>query len=102
MLLGAVTVPAATDGRHRDKPSRVLIIMLDQARPDTIERYDMDNVKELMRKCTSLGTTASPASHAWRRTAGRAAKQAWAPQGPGMSPIAAPAAAIGHAFGREP
>jgi Type I phosphodiesterase / nucleotide pyrophosphatase len=59
MLLGAVTVPAAADGRdrdrsHRDKPSRVLIIMLDQARPDTIERYDMDNVKELMRRGTSF------------------------------------------------
>ncbi len=60
LLLGAVTVPAAADGRHRDKsshrdkPSRVLIIMLDQARPDTIERYDMDNVKELMREGTSF------------------------------------------------
>jgi Type I phosphodiesterase / nucleotide pyrophosphatase len=59
MLLGAVTVPAAADGdrdrsSHRGKPSRVLIIMLDQARPDTIERYDMDNVKELMRRGTSF------------------------------------------------
>lgn len=61
MLLAlAVASPAAGDGKgghgkhDRDEPSRVLIIMLDQARPDTIERYDMDNVKELMRKGTSF------------------------------------------------
>jgi predicted AlkP superfamily pyrophosphatase or phosphodiesterase len=39
---------------QRDIPSRVLIIVLDQARPDTIERYDMDNVKELMEKGASF------------------------------------------------
>jgi hypothetical protein len=62
MLLAlAVASPAAGGGKgghgkpdHRAKPERVLIIMLDQARPDTIERYDMDNVKELMREGTSF------------------------------------------------
>ena len=28
--------------------------MLDQARPDTIQRYDMENVQELMRKGASF------------------------------------------------
>jgi hypothetical protein len=62
VLLAAALVPAATasggDGKGghggHDKPTRVLIILLDQARPDTIERYDMDNVKELMRDGTSF------------------------------------------------
>ena len=61
LLALAVASPAAGDGKgghgkhgDRDKPSRVLIIMLDQARPDTIERYDMDNVEELMRRGTSF------------------------------------------------
>ena len=46
--------PAAQAGGHPDRPSRVLIIMLDQARPDTIERYGMKNVQALMRKGTSF------------------------------------------------
>ncbi len=51
----AVLVPAAAQaGRHPDRPSRVLIIMLDQARPDTIERYGMKNVQALMKKGTSF------------------------------------------------
>ena len=37
-----------------DRPSRVVLIVLDQARPDTIERYDMDNVKALMRRGASF------------------------------------------------
>ena len=45
---------AAQAGRHPDRPSRVLIIMLDQARPDTIERYGMKNVQALMKKGTSF------------------------------------------------
>jgi hypothetical protein len=45
---------AAQAGGHPDRPSRVLIIMLDQARPDTIQRYDMENVQELMRKGISF------------------------------------------------
>ena len=55
LALLAVLLPAAAQaGRHQDRPSRVLIIMLDQARPDTIQRYDMENVQELMRKGTSF------------------------------------------------
>jgi predicted AlkP superfamily pyrophosphatase or phosphodiesterase len=45
---------AAQAGGHPDRPSRVLIIMLDQARPDTIQRYGMENVQELMRRGTSF------------------------------------------------
>jgi hypothetical protein len=53
---GALAVPAATAGgrHHPDKPSRVLIIILDQARPDTIERYGMENVQRLMREGRSF------------------------------------------------
>src|SRR5918998_4744915 len=36
------------------EPSRVIILVLDQARPDTITRYDMDNVQELQRRGTSF------------------------------------------------
>jgi hypothetical protein len=53
---GVLAVPAATAGgrHHPDKPSRVLIIMLDQARPDTIQRYGMENVQRLMREGRSF------------------------------------------------
>jgi hypothetical protein len=55
LALLAVLLPAAAQaGRHPDRPSRVLIIMLDQARPDTIERYGMKNVQALMKKGTSF------------------------------------------------
>lgn len=37
-----------------DPPSRVVIIVLDQARPDTITRYGMTNVQELQRKGESF------------------------------------------------
>jgi Type I phosphodiesterase / nucleotide pyrophosphatase len=37
-----------------DRPSRVVIIVLDQARPDTITRYGMENVQELQRNGTSF------------------------------------------------
>ena len=49
----ALGVPGV-QAHGKDKPSRVLIIMLDQARPDTIKRYDMDNVKALMRDGVSF------------------------------------------------
>ncbi len=55
LALAAVLLPAvAQAGRHPDRPSRVLIVMLDQARPDTIERYGMKNVQALMKKGTSF------------------------------------------------
>jgi Type I phosphodiesterase / nucleotide pyrophosphatase len=55
LAVAAVLLPAvARAGRHPDRPSRVLIVMLDQARPDTIERYGMKNVQALMKKGTSF------------------------------------------------
>ena len=54
LLLVLSAVVAAPAQAHSDKPSRVVLIMLDQARPDTIERYDMDNVKALMRRGASF------------------------------------------------
>jgi predicted AlkP superfamily pyrophosphatase or phosphodiesterase len=51
-LMLAAPVVQADD--QRDKPSRVLIVVLDQARPDTIQRYDMDNVKALQRRGVSF------------------------------------------------
>ena len=49
-----VLVALPGEAAAQDRPSRVLLIMLDQARPDTIERYDMDNVKALMRRGASF------------------------------------------------
>ncbi len=49
----ALAVPGV-QAHGKDKPSRVLIVVLDQARPDTIKRYDMDNVKALMRHGVSF------------------------------------------------
>jgi hypothetical protein len=37
-----------------ERPSKVVLIVLDQARPDTIQRYDMENVKALMRRGASF------------------------------------------------
>jgi hypothetical protein len=39
---------------QRDRPSRVVIIVLDQARPDTIDRYEMENVQELQHQGASF------------------------------------------------
>ena len=50
-LSAAVAWPAQA---APDRPSRVVLIMLDQARPDTIERYDMDNVQALMHRGASF------------------------------------------------
>ena len=50
VLIGQLLAAAGVQAGAPDRPSRVLIIVLDQARPDTIERYDMDNVKALMRR----------------------------------------------------
>ena len=48
-----VAAPAMAHGGHHKpppKPKHVVIIMLDQARTDTIDRYDMKNVQRLQRK----------------------------------------------------
>ena len=52
VLIGGAAPAAQAHGT--DKPSRVLIVVLDQARPDTIQRYGMDNVKALMRDGVSF------------------------------------------------
>ena len=49
-----VVAPASAAPTPPDRPSRVVIIVLDQARPDTITRYGMTNVQELQRKGTSF------------------------------------------------
>jgi Type I phosphodiesterase / nucleotide pyrophosphatase len=46
VLVAVVAAPAQAS--HRERPSRVLLIMLDQARPDTIERYGMERVQQLI------------------------------------------------------
>ena len=47
MVLAA---PAAQAAKDRDRPTRVVMIVLDQARPDTITRYGMENVQRLQRE----------------------------------------------------
>jgi hypothetical protein len=49
-----VAAPASAHHGQSDRPSHVVIIVLDQARADTIDRYDMDNVKALQRKGTNF------------------------------------------------
>ena len=49
-----VAGPASAGPKQPDRPSRVVIIVLDQARPDTITRYGMTNVQELQRRGTSF------------------------------------------------
>jgi len=47
-VLGIGAAPSAVRATDPDRPERVLIIVLDQARKDTIARYRMDNVRSLM------------------------------------------------------
>lgn len=50
MSLAVLAAPGpAAEAGPPDRPTRVLIVILDQARPDTIERYNMRNVRALMR-----------------------------------------------------
>ena len=56
-LVGFVVIGGAAPAAQADRaamPSRVLIVVLDQARPDTIERYGMHNVQALMRDGVSF------------------------------------------------
>lgn len=48
----AVLVPPAQ--AQPERPSHVVILVLDQARPDTIDRYGMENVQELQRRGASF------------------------------------------------
>src|SRR3954452_1603356 len=52
--LVAVALLAASVQAAPQRPSRVVIIVLDQARPDTITRYGMENVQALQRKGKSF------------------------------------------------
>jgi hypothetical protein len=52
LAVAAVLVPPVH--AQPDRPSRVVIIVLDQARPDTIDRYGMKNVQELQRSGASF------------------------------------------------
>jgi predicted AlkP superfamily pyrophosphatase or phosphodiesterase len=46
LVVGLVTVaPAQASGG--DRPSRVLIVVLDQMRPEYVDLFDMDNVRML-------------------------------------------------------
>ena len=47
VLLG-VAAPAWGHGKP-EKPKRVLVIVLDQFRPDLVDKFDMRNVRALMR-----------------------------------------------------
>lgn len=50
-----IVAPAGAHGhKPPPKPKHVVIIILDQGRPDTIERYDMRNVQRLQRKGKSF------------------------------------------------
>lgn len=79
-ILGGVALPLAlilasapaqssshSSDRGSDKktPTRVVMIVLDQLRPEFIDAFDMDNVQALMEDGTSFATT--PASATWRR-----------------------------------
>jgi hypothetical protein len=52
--LVAVAVLVPPGQAQPDRPSHVVIIVLDQARPDTIDRYGMKNVQELQRRGASF------------------------------------------------
>ena len=52
--LAAVAVLVPPVQAQPERPSHVVIIVLDQARPDTIDRYDMKNVQELQRRGASF------------------------------------------------
>ncbi len=49
LVLSIGLVMAAPAQASRDRPSRVLIIVIDQMRPDYVDTFDMDNVRRLMK-----------------------------------------------------
>jgi hypothetical protein len=51
--LALAAVPAA-EAQKKPRPTRVVIVILDQARPDTITRYGMRNVQRLQRRGRSF------------------------------------------------
>jgi hypothetical protein len=54
LVVSMVTVALGAAAAQAQRPTRVVIIVLDQARPDTIQRYHMTNVQELQRQGTSF------------------------------------------------
>ena len=48
--LSIVFAAPAEAKKERERPTRVIILVLDQARPDTITRYGMENVQRLQRE----------------------------------------------------
>jgi len=49
LVLLCASAPAWGSGGHHKTPKRVLIVVLDQFRPDYVDTFDMRNVKALMR-----------------------------------------------------
>ena len=55
MLVGLVVgTPAWGHGGAQKPPKRVLVLVLDQLRPDYVDKFDMRNVKGLMRRGVSF------------------------------------------------
>ncbi len=54
LLVGPVPAPAVVQAEDPDRPSRVIIIVLDQTRKDTIARYDMQHVEDLTNQGVSF------------------------------------------------
>jgi Sulfatase/Type I phosphodiesterase / nucleotide pyrophosphatase len=53
-LVGSMSAVPAVQADPPDRPTRVLIIVLDQTRQDTIARYDMQTVRDLMNQGVSF------------------------------------------------
>lgn len=53
-VLVAWSAPAWGHGGKSDPPKRVLVLVLDQLRPDYVDKFDMRNVKALMRRGASF------------------------------------------------
>ncbi len=54
LIAGPLFIPPAVEASVPPRPTRVIIIVLDQARKDTIARYGMQNVKDLMNSGVSF------------------------------------------------
>jgi hypothetical protein len=54
VVLVAANAPAWGHGGKSEPPKRVLVLVLDQLRPDYVDKFDMRNVKALMRRGASF------------------------------------------------
>jgi predicted AlkP superfamily pyrophosphatase or phosphodiesterase len=54
IMLLAANAPAWGHGGKSEPPKRVLVLVLDQLRPDYVDKFDMRNVKALMRRGASF------------------------------------------------